>query len=68
MRKKTIPTRYFDELTSIGHTVPRTESTGEVIPFTVGKTYNIGHYGSRVEVVKAKCTQDCPHALVLIRD
>jgi len=65
--KKIIPVRYFNELKNEGHTVPRFESTGKVMPFTVGKTYTMQSTSkSDNETVKAKCTQNCPYALVRI--
>jgi len=61
--KKTIAERYFNELKTSGHTVPRFESSGEVIPMKVGQVYLITH-PSGPGVIKAKCTQDCPTHLV----
>lgn len=66
MAKKIIPNRYFNELIS-GHTVPRYNSTGEVMPFTVGENYTIVNQETKEEVT-ARCTQDCPHVLKLITE
>jgi len=64
---KKIPKRYFDELINYGHCVPRYESTGEVITnFSVGKEYLIGNDKTN-EKVKVRCTQNCPHHLILIK-
>lgn len=59
-----IADRYFNELKN-GHTVPRNEKTGNTLVFTVGKVYKIKNERTN-ETVNAKCTQDCPCALVLI--
>lgn len=61
---KTIPDRYFDELKSSGHTVPRNETTGEPIPFRVGKEYTIKN--TKGETAQVRCTQDCPHHIILL--
>lgn len=64
---RTIPERYFNELISLGHTVPRYESTGEVISFSVGSEYTI-KCASTKRLIKVKCTQSCPHHLKVIGD
>lgn len=67
MAKKIIPNRYFDELKDLGHTVPRNESTGEVLTFKVGKEYTIFNE-NRSERVKAVCSQNSPYALKRIEE
>lgn len=64
--KKAIPDRYFNELVSIGHTVPR-YTGGNVINFTVSKKYIIINEKTKTEAI-AICTQDCPCALKLFTD
>lgn len=63
--KKHIPARYFNELKNSGHTVPRDEKTGDVLPFKVGKNYTIINPDTKEEIT-ARCTQDCPFHLKLI--
>lgn len=63
--KKQIPYRYFSELKNEGHTVPRNEKTGQVLPFKVGGEYTITNNKTN-ETLKAKCTQNCPYHLKLI--
>lgn len=62
--KKLLSDRYFKELKS-GHTVPRDEKTGELIPFRVGKEYIIVNQLTKEEI-KARCTQNCPYHLIVI--
>lgn len=65
MTTKIIPHRYFNELKNEGHTVPRNDTTGEVLDFfKVGKDYNIMDADTK-ETVSARCTQNCPHHLKL---
>lgn len=66
LTKKTIPSRYFNELKDSGHTVPRDEKTGEVMPFKVSKNYTIINHDTKEEVT-ARCTQDCPYHLILLK-
>lgn len=64
---KTIPERYFNELKNSGHTVPRYEINGEVITsFKVGKEYKI-NFEKGGEVIKARCTQNFPTHLILLK-
>lgn len=63
--KKKIPSRYFNELRDRGHTVPRNEKTGAVLPFKVSKEYTIVNETTKEEL-KAICTQDCPYNLKLV--
>lgn len=64
--KKKIPDQHFNELKNSGHCVPRDEKTGEPIPFKVGNTYVIENAATK-ETVNARCTQDCPWHLVLVK-
>lgn len=64
-RIKVIPQQYFETLKEIGHVVARYEKTGEVIPFSVGDEYNVKGEKSG-EILKVRCTQDCPHAIKII--
>lgn len=63
--KRTIAARYFNELIS-GHTVPRDEKTGDTLSFKVGNTYTIVNEDTK-ETALARCTQNCPCALKLIK-
>ena len=59
-----IANRYFEELKT-GHTVPRYESTGETLKLRVGGIYMVqSNDKSNTEQIRAKCTQNCPCALV----
>lgn len=64
--KKNIPARYFNELKNSGHTVPRNEKSGEVLPFKVGKNYTIVNPDTKEEIA-ARCTQDCHYHLILLK-
>lgn len=65
MSRKKIPHRYFEELVSLGHTVPRYEDSGEQIPFQVGKEYTIGNDKDQ-RTIKVRCTQNCPFHIKVI--
>lgn len=63
---KTIPERYYNELKESGHTVPRDEKTGKILPFKVGGEYNIST-STKAPTLKARCTQNCPYHLILLK-
>jgi len=63
--KNTIIQRYYNELKESGHTVPRNETTREVLPFGVGKEYDIICKEDKTPL-RAICTQNCPYHLKLI--
>ncbi len=65
-QNKIIPQRYYNELLNDGHTVPRNEKTGEVLPFKVGGEYNIVCNENKTPI-KARCTQNCPYHLKKIQ-
>lgn len=66
---KTISERAFNELKSNGHCVPRvynpSDPTDAITPFAVGKEYEVKYKGGD-EVLRVRCTQDCPINIKLI--
>lgn len=60
---KTLSEQNFNQLKNFGSVVPRYRTTGEVIPFTVGKEYTFTFKG---ESITARCTQSAPYHLKLI--
>lgn len=61
--RRKIDIQYFNELKN-GGVVPRNVKTGKPIDLIVGKVYSIQCEQTK-EVLRAKCTQDCPTYLKL---
>ncbi len=63
--KTTIADRYYNELKNQGHTVPRNIKTGDTLNYRVGGIYMVQSDDKTIkEQIRAKCTQNCPCALV----
>ena len=66
---KIISERAFNELKTNGHCVPRVynpkDQNDSITPFVVGKEYEVKYKGGK-EIVKVRCTQNCPINIKLI--
>lgn len=62
---KRISLQTFSEIKHSGHGVPRNTQGYIEESFKVCKEYIIGSYGTK-ETLKVRCTQDCPHHLILL--
>lgn len=62
---KVLTEQTFEELKQFGHGVPRDKNRYIVTSFKVSKEYTVRKKGTN-EVLRVRCTQDCPTHLKVI--
>jgi len=67
MKPKIIGNESYNILKSTGHVVPRNKQNYIVESFKVGGEYEVKSEENE-ELIKVRCTQDCPHHLKIIEE